>query len=398
MDHILIATIATVGLAILFDFTNGFHDAANSTSTVIATRSLSPRKAVALAALFNFLPAFVVGTAVANTITRTINLGDLPAVGADVVPIGVRLTLAALIGATLWNFFTWRRGLPSSSSHALIGGLVGAGLAAGGMAAVNWSLMRDIAIAIVASPLVALVIAVAAVLLIRLVQRLLHLDEDHVVFQIGQIASSCWVSWGHGANDAQKTMGVIAGTLFSAGYLSTTDPTKITPPVWVIFAAQIAIAVGTMYGGWSIIETMGLKITRITRASGLGANIGAIVAINGATSLGAPISTTQAVSASVVGSGVGARRLVHWTVMRDMVIAWALTIPAAAVVAFGVFQLTVLPSPLAPIATGGAIVALVAYAAHLARSARTREDVTGEIPSAENLHERDAPEAIVVGD
>ncbi|MFM9125778.1 MAG: anion permease [Actinomycetota bacterium] len=119
MDHILIATIATVGLAILFDFTNGFHDAANSTSTVIATRSLSPRKAVALAALFNFLPAFVVGTAVANTITRTINLGDLPAVGADVVPIGVRLTLAALIGATLWNFFTWRRGLPSSSGRSV---------------------------------------------------------------------------------------------------------------------------------------------------------------------------------------------------------------------------------------------------------------------------------------
>jgi len=155
MDAVFIAVFATIALAVLFDFTNGFHDSANSTSTVIATRSLSPKVAVLVAAIFNFLPVFIVGTAVANTITKTVNLDSLPVAADGAVPFGVRVTLAALIGAIFWNYFTWHRGLPSSSSHALIGGLVGAGISAAGMDAVNWSIMRDIVIAIFASPLVA---------------------------------------------------------------------------------------------------------------------------------------------------------------------------------------------------------------------------------------------------
>jgi PiT family inorganic phosphate transporter len=385
MDLILITTIVTIALAVLFDFTNGFHDSANSTATVVATRSLSPRVAVLLAAVFNFLPAFVVGTAVANTITKTVQLGDLPTVAAGAVPYGVRLTLAALLGAIFWNFFTWHRGLPSSSSHALIGGLVGAGIAAGGMGAVNWEIMKDIVIAIVASPVVAGVVAILAVIIILMMTKVFKLHEDHVVYQVGQIASSCWVSWGHGSNDAQKTMGVVAATLFAGGYLGDADPSSLEPPTWVIFGAHAAIAAGTLYGGWSIIETMGLKITKITRATGLAANIGALVSINGATNFGIPISTTQAVSSSIVGSGVGARRRVNWLVMRDMVIAWVFTIPVAAVIGFVVFQLTVLPGVLAYIATITAIVALVIYAAVLMRGAMTAEDVAEELPSEADL-------------
>ncbi|MCX6411415.1 MAG: inorganic phosphate transporter [Actinobacteria bacterium] len=385
MDLILVATIVTIALAVLFDFTNGFHDSANSTATVVATRSLSPRVAVLLAAVFNFLPAFVVGTAVANTITKTVQLGDLPTVAAGAVPYGVRLTLAALLGAIFWNFFTWHRGLPSSSSHALIGGLVGAGIAAGGMGVVNWEIMKDIVIAIVASPVVAGVVAILAVIIILMMTRVFKLHEDHVVYQVGQIASSCWVSWGHGSNDAQKTMGVVAATLFAGGYLGDMDPTSLEPPTWVIFGAHAAIAAGTLYGGWSIIETMGLKITKITRASGLAANIGALVSINGATNFGIPISTTQAVSSSIVGSGVGARRRVNWLVMRDMVIAWVFTIPVAAVIGFVVFQLTVLPGVLAYIATAVAIVALVIYAVVLMRGAMTAQDIAEELPSEAEL-------------
>ena len=385
MDLILVATIVTIALAVLFDFTNGFHDSANSTATVVATRSLSPRVAVLLAAVFNFLPAFVVGTAVANTITKTVQLGDLPTVAAGAVPYGVRLTLAALLGAIFWNFFTWHRGLPSSSSHALIGGLVGAGIAAGGMGAVNWEIMKDIVIAIVASPVVAGVVAILAVIIILMLTKVFKLHEDHVVYQVGQIASSCWVSWGHGSNDAQKTMGVVAATLFAGGYLGDMDPTSLEPPTWVIFGAHAAIAAGTLYGGWSIIETMGLKITKITRASGLAANIGALVSINGATNFGIPISTTQAVSSSIVGSGVGARRRVNWLVMRDMVIAWVFTIPVAAVIGFVVFQLTVLPGVLAHIATAVAIVALVIYAVVLMRGAMTAQDIAEELPSEAEL-------------
>ena len=385
MDLILVATIVTIALAVLFDFTNGFHDSANSTATVVATRSLSPRVAVLLAAVFNFLPAFVVGTAVANTITKTVQLGDLPTVAAGAVPYGVRLTLAALLGAIFWNFFTWHRGLPSSSSHALIGGLVGAGIAAGGMGAVNWEIMKDIVIAIVASPVVAGVVAILAVIIILMLTKVFKLHEDHVVYQVGQIASSCWVSWGHGSNDAQKTMGVVAATLFAGGYLGDMDPTSLEPPTWVIFGAHAAIAAGTLYGGWSIIETMGLKITKITRASGLAANIGALVSINGATNFGIPISTTQAVSSSIVGSGVGARRRVNWLVMRDMVIAWVFTIPVAAVIGFVVFQLTVLPGVLAYIATAVAIVALVIYAVVLMRGAMTAQDIAEELPSEAEL-------------
>ncbi|MEI6372230.1 MAG: inorganic phosphate transporter [Actinomycetes bacterium] len=385
MNAILLVTGVTVVLALLFDFTNGFHDAANATSTVIATRSLKPRTAVIMSAIFNFLPAFVVGTAVANTISKTVKLDSLPVVAAGDVPLGVRMTLAALVGAVFWNFLTWALGLPSSSSHALIGGLIGAGLSAGGAAVINWDAVSKTAVAIVASPAVAFGIAFLVMWIIRLLLRRFKFSEDSEFFRWGQVVSSAWVSWGHGSNDAQKTMGIIAATLYTGGFMTAANASSLAPPIWVIFAAQAAIAAGTMWGGWRIIQTMGLRITRITRASGFAANLGAISGIEGATRLGIPISTTQAVSASIVGSGVGARRAVNWRVMRDMVIAWLITLPAAGLIGFVVFKLTVLPGIAAVIATTLVILALLIWAGRMMLNAMTAKDIEAELPSVEEL-------------
>ncbi len=385
MGFVLISVIVTVVLAVLFDFTNGFHDAANATSTVIATKSLTPKHAVWMSAAFNFLPAFVVGTAVASTIAKTVNVATLPTVAAGSVPYGVRVTLAALLGAIFWNYFTWYLGLPSSSSHALIGGLVGAGISAGGLDAITWHSVESTAIAIVASPLLAFTIAVVSMWLVRGVQRVFEIHEDAEFFRWAQVASSAWVSWGHGSNDAQKTMGIVTATLVAGGFLSADATGSVATPFWVIIGANAAIAIGTVWGGWKIIETMGLKITRITRASGFAANIGAIASIEGATSLGVPISTTQAVSASIIGSGVGHRRRINWRVLRDMVIAWVFTMPTAGVVGFLTFKLTVLPGAWAIIAPSLTIAALLIWAGRLMLHATTAEDVEAELPSDAEL-------------
>lgn len=380
VDYILWTTVITIALALIFDFSNGFHDAANATSTVIATKSLKPKQAVLLSAIFNFLPAFVIGTAVANTISKTVKMNELPQVAAGVIPFGLRVTLAALLGAIFWNFFTWAYGLPSSSSHALIGGLIGAGISAGGNDAISWSTVQKTVAAIFISPLVAFLIAVIASWLIRGIKKAFKLDDDHEAFRWGQIFSSAFVSWGHGSNDAQKTMGIMAAALYSAGYLHSESASKLTPSTWVIFAAQFAIAIGTFYGGWRIIETMGLKITHITRASGLAANLGAITSINGATHLGVPISTTHAAATSVIGSGVGSGHVVHLRTIGRMMLAWVVTLPSAAIVGFITYKATVLPGAMAAVVTGLLIVALLAYAIRLMFSATTAADVERALP------------------
>ena len=379
---LLIATVVTVALALLFDFTNGFHDAANATSTVIATGSLKPRQAVVLSAIFNFLPAIVIGTAVANTISKTVNMDSLPAVSAGAIPLGLKVTLAALLGAIFWNFLTWHYGMPSSSSHALIGGLIGAGIAAGGTQAVSWSTVQKTAIAIFASPFIAFIVAVLASYLVRGIRKAFGLDEDHEFFRWSQIGSSAFVSWGHGTNDAQKTMGIIAATLYSAGYLHADDATKLSPPTWVIFAAQAAIAIGTFYGGWRIIETMGMKLTRITRASGLAANLGAITSINGATHLGVPISTTHAAASSVIGSGVGSGHRVHFRTIRNMATAWVFTLPSAAIVGALTYKLTALPGIVGLIFSTALIVGLLVWAYRLTLSATKADDVARSVAEA----------------
>ena len=374
----MIALIAVVALALLFDFTNGFHDAANSVATVVATRALPAKWAVWFSAFFNFAAVFVVGTAVANTIAKTVH--------ADVT--GVAVVFAALFAAVVWNYATWWVGMPSSSSHALIGGLVGAGLAAGGTDAINWGSVEKTAIAIMASPLVAFVIAFIAMYLIGFVQKVFHVPESAKPFKWLQLVSAGAVSFGHGANDAQKTMGVIAALLLGTGHLTAATDGSIPVPLWVEFAAYSAIALGTVWGGWKIIETMGLKITTLHPSSGVAANVGAVTAIFGATALGAPISTTHAAASSVAGAGVSSGVGVNLRVVGNMVLAWIITLPSTMVMAFLAFKLTSLPGAAAWSATGALVLVAGALIIWAMRRAVTAEDVEAEIPSEDLL---DAP-------
>ena len=355
MDLTLTALIAVVALALLFDFTNGFHDAANSVSTVVATRALPAKAAVWFSAFFNFAAVFIVGTAVANTVAKTVH--------ANVT--GIAVVFAALFAAIAWNYATWWVGMPSSSSHALIGGLVGAGLAAGGTDAISWPSVTKTLIAIVASPLVAFGIAFLAMFLVAAVRNVFNLPDNAKPFKWLQLVSAGAVSFGHGANDAQKTMGVIAALLVGTGHLAAGADGNIAVPTWVEFAAYGSIALGTVWGGWKIIETMGLKITTLHAASGVAANIGAVTSIFGATGLGVPISTTHAAASSVAGAGVGSGMGINLKVVGEMVLAWIITLPTTIVLAFGIFKVTQLPGALAWIAVGllvAVVGSLIVYA------------------------------------
>ncbi|MFL6287248.1 MAG: inorganic phosphate transporter [Actinomycetes bacterium] len=381
MDLLLIAVVAIIALALLFDFTNGFHDAANSVATVVATRAMSPRIAVAFSAFFNFLAYFFVGTAVANTVSKVVD--------ADFA--GVAVVFAALIGAISWNYLTWWLGMPSSSSHALLGGLVGAGLAAGWLDAIAWTKVEEAALAIFVSPLVAFTIAFVAMYLVAGLQSLTGWADNARPFKLLQILSAAAVSFGHGANDAQKTMGVIAALLAGAGYTSVDAGGTIPVPEWVALSAYAAIALGTLWGGWKIIETMGLRITSLHASSGLAANIGAVTSIFGATSMGIPISTTQAAGSSVMGAGVASGKGLNLKVVGEMLLAWAVTIPSTTAFAFLVYKLTQLPLPAAWLAVtallfvlGGAIVYAMAHATRA-------EDIAAEIPDEESLAEHVVP-------
>lgn len=378
MDVLLISVVAVIAIALLFDFTNGFHDAANSVATVVATRALPARWAPAFSATFNFLAYFVVGTAVANTIAKTVKT-DFD---------GVAITFAALFAAVAWNYATWRFGMPSSSSHAIIGGLVGAGLAAGGLEAIDWSSVSKAAIGIVLSPAVAFSIAFAAMYLVFGIQRLFRLHDNHPVFKGLQLLSAAAVSFGHGANDAQKTMGVIAALLLGAGYTQMDENGKdLIVPEWVALSAYGAIALGTLWGGWKIIETMGLRITTLHASSGTAANIGATTAIFGATAVGMPISTTHAAASSIVGAGVGSGRGANWRVVGEMVVAWVITIPAAATVSFVMFKLTQLPMVLAWVTVGIILVAFGAWAVRAMLNTVHADDIEAEIPTEDVLAE-----------
>ncbi len=382
MDMVLIAVIGVIALALLFDFTNGFHDAANSTSTVVATKALKPRTAVYMAAFFNFAALFVVGTTVANTVAKTVNVDEL-GVQSGGVPVGLAVAFGALMAAIFWNYFTWSIGMPSSSSHALIGGLVGAGLAAGGSGAIKWSSVEKTVLAIVLSPMVAFTVAFVAMFLVGVLQKLTRWEDDAKPFKWLQIVSSAAVSFGHGANDAQKTMGVIFFALVSGGYLGS----DAEIPLWVELAAYSMIALGTLWGGWKIIETMGLRITKLNSNSGVAANIGATTAIFGATELGIPISTTQAAASSVMGAGAASGGGLNMRKIGEMVVAWIFTVPAAAAAGFVVFKLTTFPDPWGWVVSGAAILALLLWAARLMMGAENADDIAAMLPSDEELHQ-----------
>jgi len=372
-DLLLLTVIGVVALALLFDFSNGFHDAANSIATVVATRALSPIQAVWFSAVFNFLAYFFIGTAVANTVAKTVKTSY----------VSVPVIFAALLAALVWNYLTWFVGMPSSSSHAIIGGLVGAGLAVGGTSAVTWSSVQKVVYAIVLSPLVAFSVAAVGAGVVYLLQRVTRWKDDAKPFKGLQIVSAAAVSFGHGANDAQKTMGVIAAVLAGTGYLSADAKGKIPVPEWVAISAYAAIALGTVWGGWRIIETMGLKLTSLNARVGVAANIGATTAIFGATTLGVPISTTHAAASSVVGAGTASGRGANWKVVGEMVMAWVVTIPATTILAFVFFKITRAPGVLGQILTGALILVVAAGIIWAMRHSIGHKDLEAELPPEE---------------
>ena len=320
---LLIGLIAT---ALLFDFLNGLHDSANSIATVVSTRVLRPSFAVLWASFFNFIAFLVFGLNVATTVGKGI-------VEPDIVTAGV--VFAALCGAIVWDVLTWLLGIPSSSSHALIGGLVGAGVARAGFHAVVWSGFLKTAAAIVVSPLLGFALAlmlVAAVSWTFLRSTPLAVDTH---FRTLQFISASLYSLGHGGNDAQKTMGVISVLLYSQGYM----PGGFHIPLWVVLSCQAAMALGTLSGGWRIVHTMGSKITRLSPMRGFCAETGGAITLFLATALGVPVSTTHTITGAIVGVGAARRAsAVRWNVAESIVVAWVLTLPAAAAIAAIVYE------------------------------------------------------------
>jgi inorganic phosphate transporter, PiT family len=334
VDVTLLAVVGLIALALLFDYTNGFHDSANSIATVVATRVLRPRWAVAWAAGWNFVAFFFVGTAVANTIGQTVRIEYF----------GLVVVFAALLGALTWNFASWHLGLPTSSSHALVGGLVGAGLAAGGLNAIMGESVEKTALFIVASPVAGMVLGGLVIGVLRLVLRRAGIRTTERRFRVLQLASSAAVSVAHGGNDAQKTMGVVAALLVSSGHLTPHPDGTLPVPDWVVLAAYLAIALGTLSGGWRIVRTMGQGITQLRPVSGFAAETAAAAAIFGSTSLGAPVSTTHTVAGAITGVGtVNRGASVDWRVFGRLAIAWIVTMPAAAAVAALAYLLSTAP-------------------------------------------------------
>jgi PiT family inorganic phosphate transporter len=319
--------VGLIGIALLFDFLNGLHVAANSIATIVSTRVLRPQFAVGWAAFFNFIAFTVFGLHVAHTIGTGIVSPDV------ITPLVI---FAALMGAIAWNLITWFFGLPSSSSHALIGGLVGGGVAAGGLPAIEWSGLSKTVFAIALSPATGFVLALLLVLVVSwLVVKRTPFAVD-TTFRRLQFVSASLYSLGHGGNDAQKTMGIIAVLLFSQGL---TGP-EFTVPFWVVLSCQAAMALGTLLGGWRIVHTMGSKITRLTPMQGFCAETGGAITLFGATFLGIPVSTTHTITGAIVGVGA-ARRVsaVRWGIAGNIVIAWVVTLPAAALIAALTYQI-----------------------------------------------------------
>ncbi|HNQ01568.1 MAG TPA: inorganic phosphate transporter [Syntrophales bacterium] len=321
LDPVLAAVIFLIVMALAFDFINGFHDAANSISCIVSTRVLSPKHAVYWAAFFNFIAAFIVGTPVA----KTIGVGII-----DPVIIDYEILLCALMAAIAWNLITWWFGLPSSSSHALIGGLIGAGLAKGGMWILVWSGIIKTASFIILSPTIGFVLGFLYMMTVLNLTRTFTVTEGNSLFRRLQLVSSAIHSMGHGMNDAQKTMGIITMVLFSSGYLHG----DFHVPLWVVFACYVTIAAGTMAGGWRIVKTMGTRITKLHPMGGFCAETAAASSLIGATLFGIPVSTTHTITGAIMGVGATRRvTAVRWGVAGNILWAWFLTIPVSALIA-----------------------------------------------------------------
>jgi PiT family inorganic phosphate transporter len=315
------ALIALILVALAFDFLNGVHDTANSIATLVSTRMLRPRYAVIWAAFFNFIAFLVFGVHVA----RTVGVGIVSAEVMD-----AQVIFGALVGAISWNLVTWWAGIPSSSSHALIGGLVGAGVAKAGLSSIVWPGLLTTGAFIVLSPLFGFFLSLLLVLTVSWAFKRANPRTVEPTFQWLQFGAASLISLGHGGNDAQKTMGIIAVLLFSQGHLGG----DFYVPFWVVITCQAAIGLGTLVGGWRIVHTVGSKITRMTPVQGCCASAGGAIMLFAATYLGIPVSTTHTVTGAIIGVGA-ARKVsaVRWNIAGNIVIAWVITLPATALVA-----------------------------------------------------------------
>jgi PiT family inorganic phosphate transporter len=321
--------VSLILLALVFDFLNGFHDSANSIATVVSTRVLSPRFAVIWAAFFNFVAFLFFGLHVANTIGKGI---------VDIAVVDKALIFGTLVGACGWNIITWYFGLPTSSSHALIGGMIGAALVKAGPGALLWKGILKVVAFIFISPVAGLILGLGLGFLVYWSFRESSPAKVDHIFRKGQLVSAALYSMGHGGNDAQKTMGIIASLLFSSGLLGA----KFYVPTWVVVACYTAISLGTMFGGWRIVKTMGQKVVKLKPVDGFCAELGAAITLFVSTSFGIPVSTTHTITGSIMGIGSFKRvSAVRWGVAGRIIWAWVLTIPcAAAISALAYFLVT----------------------------------------------------------
>lgn len=327
--------VGLIVIALAFDYLNGLHDAANSIATVVATRLLGPVQAVAFAAFFNFAAYFLtLAFPSLHKVADTIGKG---LIDKDLITPGV--VFGALIGASFWNVVTWLKGIPSSSSHALVGGLIGAGVAHAGLGGVQWTGLNKTLIAIVLSPLLGMILALLIMALTSWMMRCATARGAEQRFGALHLISAAAYSTGHGLNDAQKTMGLITVLLYSTGYLRG----DFQVPHWVAISCYIAISLGTLTGGWKIIETMGSRITKIDHHQGFAASTGGSIMLFTASWLGIPVSTTHTITGCIVGAGVARRAsAVRWGVAQNVVVAWIITIPASAAVGALFYGLTTL--------------------------------------------------------
>jgi PiT family inorganic phosphate transporter len=327
-DPVLVLTVLIIAIALVFDYVNGFHDAANSIATVVSTRVLTPLQGVAWAAFWNFIAAFTFGTAVA----KTIGSGLL-----DVQQVDSYVILAALLGAIAWDLITWYVGLPTSSSHALIGAYAGAGVAKAGLGVIIPGGWIYTLVFIVLAPLLGMGLGMLNLLaILHIFKRSIPASVDHL-FRRGQMLSAAAYSLGHGTNDAQKTMGIIAGALFAVPayrYLVSDPAGKLAIPFWIVLLAHAAMGLGTLSGGWRIVHTMGSRITRLRPMGGFAAEAAGAITLFGAAHFGIPVSTTHTITGAIIGVGSLRRlRSVRWNVAGRIVWAWILTVPASAVIA-----------------------------------------------------------------
>ena len=329
MSAMMAVVVLVVVIALVFDVINGFHDAANSISTVVATRVLTPRAAVLWAAFFNFVAMFIFAPRVADTVAKIVKIrADDPAY--------VYVVLCALLGAITWNLLTWWWGLPSSSSHALIGGLAGAGVTHAGWDVLRWEKLWSAIQFIPLAPFIGFVLAVGMTIGVSWLLRNWRPARVDGVFRRGQLFSAALYSLGHGGNDAQKTMGIITVLLYATGYLDSSKGFHV--PLWVVLACHAAMAGGTMSGGWRIVRTMGTRITKLTPVGGFCAETSGALSIFMATGLGIPVSTTHTITGAIVGTGsVQKLSAVRWGVAGRIVWAWIFTVPGAAAISAATF-------------------------------------------------------------